>query len=382
MRSGGEVPRVVDGQLDATCSSSPSVHAGRSRPSSAVGMSSPSPASRPELERRHHAREVVGAGLRGSRPLTSRDRVRSGRWSSSRVISATDSSLSPPASPAGGSPVTWACAHAQLSSRSGSSVDGSAGAAIVSTGSDPRRGGSSRTPGCLRTTARHSHGRSCCCGVGRRRREQPRQARLVELDQREVVRLERPRSRASGRCGSPAPVCRPVTWPGPISRTPIGDRRGAVDGERGERRSATPGWVGGQRVRRAGRPTRRPRRTHGSRIRSESASTASRSHPPPALGTSTTLGAERGRGVQQLAGLGPRHRRRPASAGRRGLGDGPSRRAAAPARRGGRRREPGRGLLADRRQRGGAEARRGPARAARRAGRGPARRWRCRRARS
>ena len=59
---------------------------------------------------------------------------------------------------------------------------------------------SSRTPGCSRD---HDEAQPGPQPSGRRRggREQPRQRRLVELDEREVVGLERAAFRAPGRCG-------------------------------------------------------------------------------------------------------------------------------------------------------------------------------------
>src|SRR4249919_2505421 len=57
------------------------------------------------------------------------------------------------------------CAHAQQSSKLGSSRKGLAGAEICSVGSGVLTGLVSCTPSCLRTTTRHSHGRNCELGL-------------------------------------------------------------------------------------------------------------------------------------------------------------------------------------------------------------------------
>jgi hypothetical protein len=61
-------------------------------------------------------------------------------------------------------PVICACAQTQDSVRSGNSSAGFAGSLIVSAGSDWPLEGLSSTPGCLRTTTRHSQGRKRPCG--------------------------------------------------------------------------------------------------------------------------------------------------------------------------------------------------------------------------
>src|SRR5262249_56694771 len=58
------------------------------------------------------------------------------------------------------SPAAWACAHAQHSATLGSSLAGNAGAAICRTGSGELGVLVSVTPSSLRTTTRHSYGRS------------------------------------------------------------------------------------------------------------------------------------------------------------------------------------------------------------------------------
>src|SRR5215813_15371915 len=64
------------------------------------------------------------------------------------------------------SPLVWACAQAQLSARSGSSVAGEAGASIDKVASGLPGALPSTTPSCLRTTIRHSQGRSLALAPG------------------------------------------------------------------------------------------------------------------------------------------------------------------------------------------------------------------------
>ena len=93
-----------------------------------------------------------------------------------------------------------ACAHAQQSRRSGSSSAGFAGAAICSVGSGASTALPSVTPSCLRTTTRHSHGRSCAFAFGARRREQPREVGAIELDGRESSWVRSRCCRVADRC--------------------------------------------------------------------------------------------------------------------------------------------------------------------------------------
>ena len=174
--AGGERPRVVHRQLDGARRRRPGglevgLVGGGDRLAEA-GLAA-------ELEGRHDAGEVLGVRLEDPRAEQPRRRCAPG-W---RPAAALYGDAAP-------RDVTWPCAHAQLSARSGSSAAASAGRPIRSTGSGPRRGGSRRTPSWRRTTTRHSQGRSRACALGAGGGEQPRQARLVELDEREVVRLE------------------------------------------------------------------------------------------------------------------------------------------------------------------------------------------------
>ena len=200
-----------------------------------------------------------------TRPQTRRDSAASGRSWSSRVISATAASVSPVAPRAGSWPVSWACAHAQLDARSGSSLLGSAGAAD---GEDRQRAAARRRElhaGLGAHDDEAQPGAQPLLGGGGGGREQPGQARLVELDQRAVVGLERPRARRRVGADHLADL-----QPGHVARAHEAhahrDRGGVVDGQRcgggGDARLVGAERVGLRQRRRS------PRRTHGTSTRS------------------------------------------------------------------------------------------------------------------
>ena len=88
-------------------------------------------------------------------------------------------------------------------------------------GSEPRRGGESCTPGWVRTTTRHSQGRNRCSAVaaagvnsqGRLGSSNSTSGQLLGSNAREP---------GVGSVRITWPTCSPVTWPGPMRRTPIG----------------------------------------------------------------------------------------------------------------------------------------------------------------